>query len=187
MDYKRGMATARVALGAATLGAVTMYYADPHGGRYRRALVRDQITHFGHRLTEAARAVAFDRWNRARGLAIEGMARATDRLSCAPVADDVLAARVRAEVGHCVEHPRSIEVTAEEGQVTLSGFVEVEELGRLMHRVQAIPGVALVHNRLLAYAPQEAEEAPAVGSHADEAPVTTHARVPGDARHSIAA
>jgi hypothetical protein len=120
------------------------------------------------------------------------MARATDQLAVAPVADDVLFARVRAELGHTVPHPRSIAVSADAGTVTLSGFVEVDHLERLLQRVQAIPAVDAVQNHLLAYQP-ELEPAytrmgtPAHADHAEDEPPITHARVPLDVPRRTAA
>jgi hypothetical protein len=192
MDGDRRKPARWTSLGAAALGAAVMYFVDPQGGARRRARARDQAVHAVRRLKAAAWAAAYDARNRARGRTIETMARATDQLSVAPAGDDVLVARVRAELGHTVPHPRSIEVTAEEGTVTLSGFVEVDHLERLLHRVRAIPGVDAVQNHLLAYQP-EAEPAYSrmgTGAHADHAgdePPITHARVPLDVPRRSAA
>jgi osmotically-inducible protein OsmY len=163
MDSRGATATVPVALGAAVIGAATMYYTDPHGGRRRRALLRDQAAHAARRLKRAARAAMRGARDRARGLAIEGTARIASRLACVPVADDVLVRRIRAELGHVVRHPRSVEVTVEEGRVALSGFVEVDEVERLLRRVRALPGVVAVENRLCAYAPPGQSAALGVG------------------------
>lgn len=53
------------------LGALVMFVFDPRMGRRRRALARDQMTHFGHEAQETAEGKAEDLSNRARGLAAE--------------------------------------------------------------------------------------------------------------------
>ncbi len=53
------------------LGAVAMYYLDPQQGRRRRALVRDQITHFATKSPKKLDAKSRDLSNRASGLYAE--------------------------------------------------------------------------------------------------------------------
>ena len=52
----------------AGLGAVAMYYLDPSRGRYRRALVRNQLVHASHKADRAASVVARDVSNRTSGV-----------------------------------------------------------------------------------------------------------------------
>jgi hypothetical protein len=156
MDGRGSMALVPGALGAA-FGAAASYFVDPCSGRRRRALARDKAVHIGHRLNRLARAAARDARNRALGLAIESAERLGGRLAGEPlaVADDVLAARVRAELGHVVRHPRSVEVSVADGRVTLAGVVERDGTGaeRLMRRVRTIPGVVAVVSRFSPGAP----------------------------------
>ena len=53
------------------LGAAVMYAFDPQGGRRRRALVRDQFTHFAHVAGETVDAKARHWSNRASGAVAE--------------------------------------------------------------------------------------------------------------------
>ena len=63
-----------------------------------------------------------------------------DAVILAPVADDVLAERVRARLGHNVSHA-SIEVQVAQGEVTLRGPVLDAEVDGLLRAVRAVPGV----------------------------------------------
>lgn len=53
------------------LGAALMYAFDPQGGRRRRALMRDQFTHFAHATGETVNAKARHWSNRAAGAVAE--------------------------------------------------------------------------------------------------------------------
>jgi len=64
------------------------------------------------------------------------------------VTDEVLVERVRARLGHVVSHPRSIEVTANQGRVTLRGPVLAREVDDLLRAVASVRGVSGVENRL---------------------------------------
>lgn len=132
---------AAVLLGAG-VGAALMYFFDPDRGRRRRALVRDQAAHAGHRMQGALEAGARDLRNRAQGYG------AALRSGAEPPSDQVLEERVRARIGRVVSHPSSIEVKATQGRVTLSGPVLAHEVGLLIDRVLDVPGVQDVENRL---------------------------------------
>ncbi|HEX7043259.1 MAG TPA: SRPBCC family protein [Burkholderiales bacterium] len=133
-----------VLLVGTALGAAAMYLFDPERGRRRRALVRDQLVHSGHKLQDAAQSTAADVRNRAEGYA-STLRSASRRL---PPSDDVLAERVRTAIGRACSHPRAIEVTASSGTVTLSGPVLAREIPLLIDRVLAVRGVQNVVNRL---------------------------------------
>jgi uncharacterized membrane protein len=92
------------------------------------------LVSFGHRIDDAVDVTSRDLTNRAVGLWAE-------LRSCTAsngVSDEVLAERVRAQLGGLVSHPSAIEVRAEQGRATLSGPV-------LRHSVR---GVHEVENRL---------------------------------------
>ncbi len=131
----------------AGLGAALMYFFDPVSGRRRRALVRDQVVHLTHALSDALDATTEDLENRAAGL----LAEARDLVSPIPVDDAVLVERVRARVGRLLCHPGSIDVTAANGTVTLSGPVLRSEVERLLLGVSAVRGVRQVENHLAVY------------------------------------
>jgi hypothetical protein len=126
------------------VGAGLMYLLDPQGGRRRRARVRDQVHHLWNESREGWHALGQDVRNRATGWAAEARSRWTPR----DVDDRVLCERVRSDLGQVVTHPRTIEVTARDGRVTLSGPILVGEAAHLLRCVRAVPGVKDVEDRL---------------------------------------
>jgi hypothetical protein len=130
--------------GGIGLGAALMYILDPDRGRRRRALLRDQLLSAAHRAPDVVGTAARDLSNRARGLAAE----AGSMFSSDEVSDDVLVARVRSKMGRVVSHPHAVEVTADQGRVTLSGPVLAREVGELLSCASRVSGVTGVENRL---------------------------------------
>lgn len=112
-----------IPLGGMAIGATLMYLLDPDQGRRRRALLRDQVISIATRVDDAVEAIARDLSNRAQGLAAEARSMFVEE----DVPDEVLLNRVRSEMGRAVSHPSAIEVTAEQGRVTLSGLVLADE------------------------------------------------------------
>jgi hypothetical protein len=72
-------------------------------------------------------------------------------VSGASVADEVLVGRVRSKIGRVVSHPSAIEVTADQGRITLRGPVLAREVEDLLAAVSSVQGVADVENRLEAH------------------------------------
>lgn len=122
---------ARLFLGAAAAGALSMYLLDPDHGRRRRARMRDRVSSGLNRLDDAASVAARDLRNRARGVAHEIRSRFTPE----DVPDEILCERVRSRLGWAVSHPGAIEVAALAGRVTLSGAVLEREYVRLLRTV----------------------------------------------------
>jgi len=135
----------------AGIGAGLMYLLDPERGRRRRALIRERTGSVARDAQRAAGRVTRDLENRVQGQAAQARQRRQE-----PVNDDVLMARVRAKLGRLISHPHQVEVTARHGAVTLTGQVAPEETGRLISRIERVPGVKSVENRL-----NEASPAPA--------------------------
>ena len=131
-------------LTGAGIGAGLMYLMDPDRGNRRRMLVRDQTVHGLHLGARAADKAVRDLQNRARGTVAEAWA----AFRREELPDAVIAERVRARLGRLVSHPNSIEVTAQQGRVTLSGPVLEHEVRELISRVRSIRGVRDVNNRL---------------------------------------
>lgn len=125
-------------------GIVLAYFLDPGRGARRRHVVADRTTSTARRLRRRANEAAVDARNRARGVAAEVRARRREE----SVSDDQLVARVRAELGHHVEHARAIEVSAEDGTVTLRGTVLAAEVPGVVGAVARVRGVARVENQL---------------------------------------
>jgi len=136
--------TALIAGLGTALGAGVMYLLDPDKGRRRRALLGDKLSKAGRTARDQVAGTARDAGNRARGLLHETRARrAGDE-----VPDDVLVDRVRSAMGHVVDHPGEVTVTALGGRVTLAGNLGDEEAEELARRVAKLPGVMGVENRL---------------------------------------
>src|SRR5690606_12527153 len=121
----------------AELGAAAMYYLDPARGRYRRALVRDQLVHTGHRARHGIGVGGRDMRNRSVGTT----AAMRSLFETRPADDYVLADRVRAALGRVVTHPASIHVETRDGTVTLSGPVLADEVPLLLSTVRGVRGV----------------------------------------------
>ena len=138
---------ARLFLGAAAAGAISMYLLDPDHGRRRRALMRDRLASGVSRLDDARTVASRDLRNRARGVAHE----VRSRFSREEVPDEILCERVRSSLGWAVSHPGAIEVSALSGRVTLSGAVLEREYVRLLRTVWVVRGVADVEDRLAVY------------------------------------
>jgi uncharacterized membrane protein len=129
------------------LGALLMYVLDPQTGRRRRAQARDKIIRYGRKTAEAVDITVRDLKNRTLGLAAE----TRNLVSKKPVSDDALTQHVRASLAPLVSHPSSIEVAAENGNITLSGPILESEVDRLLSHVSSIRGVTAVENRLEAH------------------------------------
>jgi uncharacterized membrane protein len=149
---KKGMAT----IVGAGVGAGLMYLYDPQLGRRRRALARDKFIHLTRRLDDAVEVTSRDLTNRALGV----WAEMRSCLNSEDVSDEVLAERVRSELGGLTSHPSAIEVNAEQGQLTLSGPVLRDEANRLLKGVAAVRGVREVNDHLTVY--DEPGEVPAL-------------------------
>lgn len=133
--------------GVGTLSAGLMYYFDPERGRRRRSLLSDKAVHTGHELQSQAGKTGRDLRNRTKGAA----AGLRSFFRFRKTEDDVLIERVRSNIGRAVSHPRSVEVTAQQGRITLSGPVLAQEVEQLIRHVHSVHGVREVENRLDVY------------------------------------
>jgi len=131
-------------LQGAGLGATLMYFFDPILGRRRRALVRGKLDHLTHLVEEGSQATADDFGNRVDGV----LAQVGELFSTEPEDDVVLTERVRAQIGRLSCHPGAIFVTANNGQMTLTGPILRDEVGRVVHGVSRVRGVRGVVNQL---------------------------------------
>src|SRR5207245_245605 len=126
------------------VGAGLMYFLDPDRGNRRRALVRDKMVHLLHESGDAMGTISHDLGHRTAGLAAE----TRSRFRREDVSDAVLVERVRSKIGRVISHPRSVEITAAEGHVTLSGPILAREVDDLLAAVASVRGVRGVENRL---------------------------------------
>ena len=134
-------------LGGAALGALAMYVADPSQGRRRRALLQDKVSSATHRTSKLVNQTMRDAKHRLAGLQAEAM-RAIASRDVKPLDNHVLEARVRSRLGRAMPGLNGIEISADEGVVTLSGAIEDEAAQRLLDTVAAIPGVESVRHDL---------------------------------------
>jgi uncharacterized membrane protein len=125
-------------------GALAMYFLDPQAGRRRRARTRDKMQHYQRRVRDGYDLTLRDTRQRARGLLATGR-RVLRRES---VADETLTERVRAVLGRYASHPHALEVSSQEGAVTLSGPILAHEVHPLLHAAKGVAGVRSVHNDL---------------------------------------
>jgi uncharacterized membrane protein len=121
-----------------------MYLLDPQAGTRRRARLRDAMTRAAHKTGDALGATSRDLVNRTRGLA----AGARGWTAADSPSDEVLVARVRARLGRFVSHPRSIEVVAHGGRVTLSGPILEHEADAAVVAMSRVAGVESVDDAL---------------------------------------
>jgi uncharacterized membrane protein len=136
-------------LSGIALGAVAMYLSDPSEGRRRRAMAQDKVRSMTSKTGDAINAAVRDAGNRLTGLQVR--ASRVMHNGAKPIDDHVLTARVHAKIGRSVSNAHAIDVMAQGGCVTLSGPVLADEKAYLLSRVQAIPGVTDVRDRLNAY------------------------------------
>jgi len=142
-------ASSLLMLGCVGLGVGLMYMCDPQVGRRRRALVRDKALSYWQRTGSFIGKTTRDARNRTRGL-VSG---ARTRLTSAEVPNDtILAARVRAQLGHVTSHASAIQVTAQQGRVTLRGPIPASEVDTLLSTTASVSGVAEVVNQLEVHA-----------------------------------
>jgi hypothetical protein len=135
---------ARALLTGLGVGAGWMYFYDPQMGNRRRTLVRDQFTAvLNHGACWVEKGLR-DAAHRLQGMVAE----AEGMFDCHAVSDSQLVERVRASLGHIASHPRAIEVTAEDGHVTLGGHAPAEEIDDICSRAANVRGVRSVDNRL---------------------------------------
>jgi hypothetical protein len=130
------------------IGAGLMYLLDPQMGNRRRALLRNKAAALQNDAERLWGNRSEDVRNRALGLA----AKVASRLAPRQADDTALAARVKSELGrHMLTNPGALEVSAENGVVTLHGHVLADEVQRVVRKARRIPGVKRVENQLMVH------------------------------------
>lgn len=128
----------------AGIGAAAMYLLDPHDGARRRALVGDKVTRYSRLARENLSGRIEDARHRSGGM----MAELRSQFRLGSPTDETLVARVRSKLGHVVSHPAAIEVSAQDGRVTLRGPILMSEVDHALMAVRLIPGVTELDNQL---------------------------------------
>ncbi len=128
--------TGTMLLGAG-IGAGLMYLLDPHAGRRRRAIIRDQVLSFTHSAQLEANRRKQGLINRTRGQVMELRRRTIE----GAVDDDTLEQRARAQVGHVISHPGALEFQARKGLVIIAGPVFRGEKQSIEQRLRKTRGV----------------------------------------------
>jgi hypothetical protein len=126
------------------LGTAAMFLLDPDRGKRRRALVRDKFALATRMTGECMEVTGRDLRNRTLGT----LKAIQSRLSSEQPDDAVLVDRVRSKIGRVVSHPSAIQVTAQDGNVTLAGPILANEAPHLLTCVSWVPGVKDVTNNL---------------------------------------
>jgi hypothetical protein len=138
-------------LKAAGLGAILMYYLDPDRGNRRRAYLRDQIHSMTNTKRQCLNVMVRDFKNRSYGTFHD----VKSRFEPDDAPSSVVVERVRAQLGRWVSHPSSIEVSAHDGHVVLSGLILANEVQDLIHHVRSVRGVKSIDNQLEAHSASE--------------------------------
>lgn len=125
-----------------------MYLFDPERGARRRAEIRDKTQAALHDAQRTIAKKGEDLVNRTTGLVAEARRSFTSET----ITDEKLAARVHTELGRLVTKPRTIEVIAHEGVVTLRGWAPANEVTHLLDGVKHVPGVERVESQLAGFA-----------------------------------
>ncbi len=125
-------------------GAAVMYFFDPELGDGRRTQLADRVGGATRRFGRQVGGWSEDMTQELQAVPHEFRYRSSDE----PVTDDVLASRVRSEIGHTVRHAGAIDVRVTDGEVTLSGPVLADEAVGLLATINTVPGVRRVNDRL---------------------------------------
>lgn len=135
-------------LAGTILGSLTTFLSDPVQGNYRKALIRDKGISLKHDSRLYGSKFLRHLKNRAQGLKV----RAKKLISIdETVSDEVLKERVRSKIGRYVSHPKSIEVLANDGVVTIKGKILADEVDDLINCAEKVSGVSEVINKLSVY------------------------------------
>jgi hypothetical protein len=138
-------------LGGAAVGAALVYWLDPQRGARRRAEARQRAVHAAKAASDAVEVSSRDLANRSRGLVARLRGRLADigaRIRGEVEDDSILAARVRAKLGHFSSHPGAIDVQCRDGRVELRGPILKSEMDWVVRGISSVRGVHGVDNHL---------------------------------------
>lgn len=145
------LTTIGLGLGGAAVGAALVYWLDPQRGARRRAEARQRAVHAAKAASDTAEVTTRDLANRGRGLVAGLRGRFADigaRIRGETEDDSILAARVRAKLGHFTSHPGAIDVQCRDGRVELRGPILKSEMDWVLRGISSVRGVRGVDNNL---------------------------------------
>ncbi len=126
------------------IGAGLMFLFDPGAGARRRAIFRQKASRTVHEVEAATEMGMRDLEHRTEGLVARLSRRRTREVS-----DDVLVARIRAELGRVCSHPRAIQVRSKgNGRVELVGTILREEVQHVLDAIDRVSGVEVIEDAL---------------------------------------
>lgn len=132
-------------LAGVAIGAGAMFLLDPDRGARRRALIRDKAARAANKSSDGLDALTRDLANRTRGAATN-VRGAFDRFT--PDGRKLIA-RVRAELGRVVSHPRAIDLSVmHDGCVCLTGPILSSEADAALAAIMGVRGVTTVEDNL---------------------------------------
>lgn len=123
-----------------------MYFSDPNRGRRRRVRARDKIRRLQGKTEKAIDVAVRDLGNRLEGMQAQLSNFLFGRKDIPN--DQVMVERVRAKLGRVVSHPHAVEVSIQQGRLTLRGPILANEKETLLAAVRAISGVTEVEEQL---------------------------------------
>lgn len=130
--------------GVAAAGTAALYFFDRERGHERWAAFATRARRLGADFAEGAEKSARDSWHHVAGMARQ----AWSNFGREQPEDGVLVERIRSRMGRIASHPRKIHVASDDGVVTLWGPASEDEMRKLAHVVQTMPGVKEVVNHL---------------------------------------
>ena len=134
----------RSLLAGAGVGAGLTYFLDPGRGARRRARIRDTVTHSARVTRRAIGTVGRDMLHRTYGTA----ASLRSPFRHDHVDDAVVVERVRSKLGRVVSHPHAVEVSSDDGIVSMRGPILDREADSLIRAVRRVDGVCDVIDEL---------------------------------------
>jgi hyperosmotically inducible periplasmic protein len=133
--------------GGLAIGGALMYLLDPRAGTRRRIVLRDRTGSLLHRSVRLSGKFARHFTNKLGGAI---MLAADAARSQGKDSDAKIQARVRSTLGRAITHPRAIDVSVVNGQVTLRGTLAPHLAGVVVRATERVRGVRGVENLIAA-------------------------------------
>ncbi len=133
----------RLMLTGTLLGAGIAYLLNSN----RRDSLRDKVAQMQREGTEAFDDAAHTIVDRTKDAAYEVRERVTGH----DITDDVLLSLINAEMERVVSNASQIEAKVRDGHIVISGPILSTEVDELIRRLEEMPGVKSVDNRLRVY------------------------------------